>query len=177
MKKVLTSNWSPFKYRIKKCIKLPNNIYLCIRFPFLYPRNRFSGKHEVYISWIMKLYNKLHKKSVDKFILSYKFHKDPEEFKGSNFNYKDSNYIICLTDKGILKIFGSNESVEFNLQQHVGKDFKLLGIELSKNFIGDPIICYHVSKNEVSVHNYGFAFKTLEIVKNKFYHRLSNILD
>lgn len=177
MKKVLTSNCSPFKYRIKKCIKLPNNIYLCIRFPFLYPRNRFSGKHEVYISWIMKLYNKLHKKSVDKFILSYKFHKDPEEFKGSNFNYKDSNYIICLTDKGILKIFGSNESVEFNLQQHVGKDFKLLGIELSKNFIGDPIICYHVSKNEVSVHNYGFAFKTLEIVKNKFYHRLSNILD
>lgn len=43
--------------------------------------------------------------------------------------------------------------------------------------MGDSIICYHISKNEVSIHNYGFAFKTLEIVKNKFYHRLSNILD
>lgn len=58
-----------------------------------------------------------------------------------------------------------------------GKDFRLLGIEPSKNFIGDTVICYHISKNEVSVYNYGFAFKTLEIVKNRFYYRLSNILN
>lgn len=162
---------------IKKILGIINSIVLCFRFPFLYPRNRFSGKHEVYISWIMKLYNKLHKKSVDKFILSYKFHKDPEEFKDGNFSYKDGDYTICLTDNGILKIAGSKESIEFNLRHHVGKDFKLLGIESSKNFCGEKVVYYHISKAKVSTTNYGFSFKTLEIVKNKFYYKLSSTLD
>lgn len=42
---------------IKKILGIINSIVLCFRFPFLYPRNRFSGKHEVYIPWIMKLHN------------------------------------------------------------------------------------------------------------------------
>jgi hypothetical protein len=162
---------------IKKILGIINSIVLCFRFPFLYPRNRFSGKHEVYIPWIMKLHNRLHKKSIDRFILSYKFYKDPEEFKNGSFSYKEGNYTISLTNDGIIRILGPKESSEYNLQQHVGKDFRLLGIEPGKNFMGDSIICYHISKNEVSIYNYGFAFKTLEIVKNKFYHRLSNILD
>lgn len=162
---------------IKKILGIINSIVLCFRFPFLYPRNRFSGKHEVYISWIMRLYNKLYKKSKDKFQLLFIFHKDPDEFKNGSFSYKEDNYTISLTNDGIIRILGPKESSEYNLQQHVGKDFRFLGIEPGKNFMGDSIICYHISKNEVSIHNYGFAFKTLEIVKNKFYHRLSNILD
>lgn len=31
--------------RLKKIVKIVNSCYLCIRFPFLYPRNRFTGKH------------------------------------------------------------------------------------------------------------------------------------
>lgn len=110
-------------------------------------------------------------------MLSYKFHKDPEEFKNGNFSYKDGNYVVSLTDDGILKILGSKESSEFNLQQHVGKDFKLLGIESGKSFNGDSIIYYHVSKDEVSVCNYGFTYKSLDIVKNRFYYKLNNVLD
>lgn len=162
---------------MRKLREIINSIVLCLRFPFLYPRNRFSGKHEAYIPWIMKLYNKLYKKSRDRFMLSYKFHKDPEEFKGGNFSYKDGDYTICLTDNGILKIAGPKESIEFNLQHHVGKDFKLLGIEPSKNFCGEKVVYYHISKAKVSTTNYGFSFKTLEIVKNKFYYKLSNTLD
>lgn len=152
---------------IKKILGIINSIVLCFRFPFLYPRNRFSGKHEVYISWIMRLYNKLYKKSKDKFQLLFIFHKDPDEFKNGSFSYKEDNYTISLTNDGIIRILGPKESSEYNLQQHVGKDFRFLGIEPGKNFMGDSIICYHISKNEVSIHNYGFAFKTLEIVKNK----------
>lgn len=59
---------------IKKILGIINSIVLCFRFPFLYPRNRFSGKHEVHISWIMRLYNKLYKKSKDKFQLLFIFH-------------------------------------------------------------------------------------------------------
>lgn len=43
------------KNKIKKyTCDTPKSIYLCLRFPFLYPRNRFSGKH--YTNW--KLRNK-----------------------------------------------------------------------------------------------------------------------
>mgnify|MGYP000613935256 FL=1 len=87
---------------IKKILGIINSIVLCFRFPFLYPRNRFSGKHEVYISWIMKLHNRLHKKSIDRFILFYKFYKDPEEFKNGSFSYKEGNYTISLTEYAIL---------------------------------------------------------------------------
>lgn len=48
-------------YKIKRIIKIPYNIYLCLRFPFLYPKNRFTGKH--YNNWaiwekIKKIYEK-----------------------------------------------------------------------------------------------------------------------
>lgn len=36
-------------YKIKRIVKIPYNIYLCLRFPFLYPRNRFTGRH--YNNW------------------------------------------------------------------------------------------------------------------------------
>ena len=87
---------------IKKILGIINSIVLCFRFPFLYPRNRFSGKHEVYISWIMRLYNKLYKKSKDKFRLLFIFHKDPDEFKNGSFSYKEDNYTISLTNDGII---------------------------------------------------------------------------
>ena len=37
------------KYRIKRIYRTINSICLCIRFPFLYPRNRFTGLH--YNNW------------------------------------------------------------------------------------------------------------------------------
>lgn len=73
----------------------------------------------------MKLHNRLHKKSIDRFILLYKFYKDPEEFKNGSFSYKEGNYTISLTNDGIIRILGPKESSEYNLQQHVGKDFRL----------------------------------------------------
>jgi hypothetical protein len=46
--------WNEFIYKIKYCWNpakwIPATI-LCIRFPFLYPRNRFSGKH--YANWTL----------------------------------------------------------------------------------------------------------------------------
>lgn len=85
---------------IKKILGIINSIVLCFRFPFLYPRNRFSGKHEVYISWIMRLYNKLYKKSKDKFQLLFIFHKDPDEFKTGYISpYCDDCYQQYYKDK------------------------------------------------------------------------------
>ena len=41
--------WSNLKYNVRRAKKIVPSIYLCIRFPFLYPRNRFTGLH--YNNW------------------------------------------------------------------------------------------------------------------------------
>lgn len=49
--------WSNLKYNMRRAKKIVPSIYLCIRFPFLYPRNRFTGLH--YNNW--KIHDKLKK--------------------------------------------------------------------------------------------------------------------
>lgn len=47
------------KNKMKKFIRIINNIILCLRFPFLYPRNRFTGYH--YNNWdIIEFVRKYH---------------------------------------------------------------------------------------------------------------------
>lgn len=41
--------WNSFKSWFHRVINIPRATYLCIRYPFLYPRNRFSGLH--YTNW------------------------------------------------------------------------------------------------------------------------------
>ena len=64
---------------MKSLSKIFNAIYLCIRFPFLYPRNRFSDEHTVYIRWMSNLVYKYYSKSYYDISLAYKFYKDPQE--------------------------------------------------------------------------------------------------
>ena len=56
--------WSRFKNKIKRFIRIPYCCYMCIRYPFLYPRNRFTNLH--YNNWKIiefkdKLYKNYHK--------------------------------------------------------------------------------------------------------------------
>ena len=52
--------WNRFKNKFKRFIRIPYYCYMCIRYPFLYPRNRFTGLH--YNNWkIIKFKNKLYK--------------------------------------------------------------------------------------------------------------------
>lgn len=168
------------KYNISKIVRIPQCIYLCIRFPFLYPRNRFTDKHQVSPEWLLKLSNKYYQKAYTEINLSYKFYKDPKECTEFNSIIRDVgkyNFNVNLTPSGILKF----ESVyidspfEFNLQKHVGKDFTITGITTSTNmFTNRPYIIYHVHKNEITKYNYGFVFKTLKICVDKFYKKVYN---
>lgn len=49
----MTKKFNRFKFRLrykwKRLCNIPKSVYLSLRFPFLYPRNRFSGLH--YNSW------------------------------------------------------------------------------------------------------------------------------
>ncbi len=94
------------KYKINRILRIPKCVYLCIRFPFLYPRNRFTDKHQVSPNWLVKLSNKYYKKAYTEINLSYKFYKDPKEcieFNSFIRNFGKYNFNINLTSSGILK--------------------------------------------------------------------------
>ena len=168
---------------MKKFFKILQSIYLCLRFPFLYPRNRFTDKHQVYPNWLLKLSNKYHKKSYAKISLGYRFYKDPRECIETNTvieHVGKYDFKVSLILNGILKFESKyiESPIEFNLQKHVGNSFIITGITTSINpFTGDPYIVYHVHKNEVLDINYGFAFKTFNICINKRNERIYNFIN
>ena len=53
--------WNSFKSWFHGIINIPRATYLCIKYPFLYPRNRFNDLH--YNNWkIQNCYNNLAEK-------------------------------------------------------------------------------------------------------------------
>ena len=133
---------------MKKFYKILNNIYLCLRFPFLYPRNRFTDKYQVSPNWLLKLSNKYHKKSYAKISLGYRFYKDPRECIETNTvieHVGKYDFKVSLISNSILKFESQyiESSFEFNIQKHVGNGFIITGITTSINpFTGDPYIRY-----------------------------------
>lgn len=67
--------------------KILRNIILCIRFPFLYPRNRFTNKH--YNNWY--ILNKIRD-------LEVKYHYFSREDKKLYFKKKTDNFVIGWTN-------------------------------------------------------------------------------
>lgn len=48
-------------FKIKRICKIPYHCYMCIRYPFLYPRNRFTGLH--YNNWkVLEFASDIYKK-------------------------------------------------------------------------------------------------------------------
>lgn len=47
--KYSTYVWNTIKVKIKSILNIPRATYLCIKYPFIYPRNRFNGLH--YSNW------------------------------------------------------------------------------------------------------------------------------
>ena len=168
---------------MKKFFKILQSIYLCLRFPFLYPRNRFTDKHQVYPNWLLKLSNKYHKKSYAKISLGYRFYKNPRECTETNTvieHVGKYDFKVSLISNSILKFESKYAEFpfEFNLQKHVGSNFTITGITVDINpFTGDPFIIYHTHKNEITDDNYGFAFKTFNICINKRNERIYNFIN
>lgn len=167
---------------MKKFYKILNSIYLCLRFPFLYPRNRFTDRHHVSPNWLLRLTNKYYNKAYTEIQLSYRFYKDPKECIEVNKvieHIGKYDFKVTLLSNGILKFESKyiDSPYEFNLQQHVGKDFVITGITDSKNtFTGNTYIIYHVHKNEVLDVNYGFAYKRIKLCISKHNEKIYNFI-
>jgi hypothetical protein len=167
---------------MKKIYKILNSIYLCLRFPFLYPRNRFTGKHHVSPDWLLKLTNKYHRKAYTNISLGYRFYKDPKECTETNTvveHVGKYDFKVSLISNSILKFESKyiESPIEFNLQKHVGNIFTITGITISENrFTGNPFIIYHIHKNEVVNDNYGFSFKTFDLCVSRYNEKIYNFI-
>ena len=76
--------WNTIKYKIRSILNIPKATFLCIKYPFLYPRNRFSGLH--YNNWKIqkfkdKIIGKYHKSE-------YRLDMEHDEFQ-EYFNHFD----------------------------------------------------------------------------------------
>lgn len=101
------------KIFLRRILRVPYCTYLCIRFPFLYPRNRFSDLH--YTNWRLKrkikeLYDK-GTLSLNVLIASEDY---PEETmaKYSQNNAQSPSGEIVYSIKNNISYFGHNISVE-----------------------------------------------------------------
>lgn len=85
--------WNRFKNKIKRFIRIPYCCYMCIRYPFLYPRNRFTGLHYnnwKIIEWSKKIYQKYHLVDIDKLHPEVTY----ETYKGNYFYVKQTGSVI-----------------------------------------------------------------------------------
>ena len=167
---------------VKKFLHTIESCYLCIRFPFLYPRNRFTGRHHVSPNWLLRLTNKYHKKAYTNISLGYRFYKDPKDCIETNTvieHVGKYDFKVSLISNSILKFESRyiESPIEFNLQKHVGNGFIITGITTSVNsFTGNPFIIYHIHKNEVVNDNYGFSFKTFDICVSRYNEKIYNFI-
>lgn len=85
--------WNRLKNKIKRFIRIPYCCYMCIRYPFLYPRNRFTGLHYnnwKIIEWKRKFYQKYHLVDFDKLHPEVTY----ETYKGYYFYVKQTGSVI-----------------------------------------------------------------------------------
>ena len=163
---------------LKKKLKIAfKSSILCLKFPFLYPRNRFTGKNHVYYNWIGHLKQKFYTKAYEEIILGYRYYKDPSKCIEQNKSVLINNTFKITLQDGTLYIEGGIHPTTFNLQKHVGKSFEISGITLGqKTLLGTPIILYHVYRKERTDINYGFAHSKIIVTKSKFYKYLDKLI-
>ena len=156
---------SPFK-KIKDII---SSTILCIRFPFLYPRNRFDG--EYHANLLSKWTYKLRQKARQEIGISAKVNKEIDQLYPNVpfFNY------IARYDKATKCIFikHKNQSIRFDCTKCVWGDnkFEIIGIVLLFSITGRPLIQIQVKPTDENDNgNYGFAHYTEELIVNKWYN-------
>ena len=160
-------------------MKIFKNTFLCMKYPFLYPRNRWDDKHHNNFHWIYRIWKFCDNKSHLPIIFVYKFHKDPEssDIIRNHVIYDPDHQLYFLLDLGFIRIHYKNKFVDdFDAQQHVGDKFQVTGIEMSTTIGGNPVVYYHVVPFEKTEISHGFSCHTKTITTNKFFHYLSEIV-
>ena len=162
---------------IKKIKKIISSTILCIRFPFLYPRNRFDGEHHTNL--LLSLSSKLRKKAQQEIYITVKLDKTGERYydKIDFFDYK------VRLDKTNEKLTIKNklDSLEIDLPGIIWKanTFEILGIKLDFAWVsGNPVVVVYVTPMDLEDKtNYGFGGRNRSLVISKWYNFWYKIVD
>ena len=161
----------------KKIKDIISSTILCIRFPFLYPRNRFDGEHHTNL--LLNLSSKLRKKAQQEIHIVVKLDKTGERYydKIDFFDYK------VRLDKTNEKLTIKNklDLVEIDLPGIIWKSntFEILGIKLDFAWIsGNPVVIVYVTPMDPEDKtNYGFGGRYKSLVISKCYNFWYKIVD
>ena len=123
---------------MNKLKKIINSCLLCIRFPFLYPRNRFTDKHYNY--WpIMEFHRKWYKHTTDSFIIHFVTESPKEllytkEFEGGWYRIDPpSEYTNTLS---VTDIYGKKKTIFSIPMSEVGE-----GKIIKTGFVNQSAYC------------------------------------
>ena len=162
--------------------------YLCVRFPFLYPRDRKTDRHHVHFTWINRLLCDYERNAYTWFRISYVFYNNPEDCTETNrtlhYQRGEKSYTVILDQDNVLNIYIDNtdECIKYDLQKHVGDKFTITGISVGHYWYDSVMACnnmsivYHCHRNEVTETNYGFAWHSIKICDSKYDERMAKLI-
>ena len=161
----------------KKIKDIISSTILCIRFPFLYPRNRFDGEHHTNL--LLNLSSKLRKKAQQEIYITVKLDKTGERYydKIDFFDYK------VRLDKTNEKLTIKNklDLLEIDLPGIIWKSntFEILGVKLDFAWIsGNPVVIVYVTPMDPEDKtNYGFGGRYRSLVISKWYNFWYKVVD
>lgn len=138
---------------------------LCLRFPFLYPRNRFDGKHHADI--LGTCVWKLKQKAIRDILILPKLNR---EINSSSKFLTFFDYTAKLdAHSKTLTIKSSLETKEIDLSGYCSDKFEILGLRLNFSISGNIIINVIVEPfdgNDTT--NYGFGGKRVDFITSKW---------
>lgn len=152
---------------IKKIKDVFNASILCLRFPFLYPRNRFDGKHhsDVLGTWVWKLKQKAIRDVLILPKLNREINYSSKFLTFFDYTAKLDAHSKTLTIKNPL------ETKEIDLSGYCSDKFEILGLHLNFSISGNVIINVIVEpfdRNDTT--NYGFGGKRFDFIVSRWYY-------
>jgi hypothetical protein len=131
------------KYKLKKWSRIPKCTLLCIRFPFLYPRNRFSGFH-YHAFWLEHLITDYKRKSMLSFSINVEG--DENEVPSENIQVTDNLTLpeyktlsVIEIDNTFLRVYIKTNSSILQVENVVNHKI-LYTLDLSKFLLELPTV-------------------------------------
>ena len=168
-------------FKETKLYKVLESSLLCLRFPFLYPRNRFDGKHHNYM--LQHILWKLSQKAITTISITTKVQKaNDNTYCHSYFSFLN-NQVILKKDEGLLVIQNYIDRKEIKLKDFINLEkFSVIGVDVVFSTLGTPIVQIYVKTIDVNDNtNYGsLGYKKVELIADKRYnfrYKLLNWID
>lgn len=152
------------------------NTYMCIRYPFLYPRNRFTDKHRVNL--LHRFINNFYYQSIQEINITGKLTKEKPKYLNKHLAFFDYNVKLDVENK-TLRINNRIDSQLFKLNSLMWNDdrFEIVDLNVIFGICGNPIIqVYLKPRDENDNTNYGFSYYRVKLIINQNKYRWYKII-